>query len=243
MSRRPGLSAMLRVKNEGEWLAASLESIIPWCDEIVICTQPSEDETLGIASVYAERNKHITVHNYPFDSWPNGPGYRDQNPNHPESRTYFYNWALEKTTRSHVIKWDGDMVAQDWLGVAIHELLEHGEHNIRLRGLNLSDVWPRMMLSKYPLCPTDGVFLVTDATRFVNGPCSERLIGTGPGRVITDAFLHFKWCKASARQAWPEDWQEIEHFRAIDKRAGIGAPYTGAIPTALSLVSALEAVR
>jgi len=239
--RTPGLSAMLRVRNEAEWLAASLESIIEWCDEVVICVQPSDDNTLDIADAYAYRYRHVSVYQYPFCSWPNGPGYREQNPNHPESRTYFYNWALEKTTRLHVLKWDGDMVAQDWLGDRLRKaVFNDGKHFVRLEGINIAQVYPRMLISSQPVCPFEGLFLVRDSTRFVNGQCSERLIGVDAGDVISKAFLHFKWCKASARQAWPENWHEIEHFKKIDKRARATDPYLGDIPSAMAWASCAE---
>lgn len=71
---------------------------------------------------------------------------------------------------------------------------------------------------------------------------TQNLLGlTGvPAYVIPrPAFLHFKWARKpfeSATAQWPDNWQDIEHFRQIAARRHPVAEYTGEYP---SIVRAL----
>ena len=53
------------------------------------------------------------------------------------SRAYFYNWCLAKTTYQWVSKWDGDMVAMDWLGPTVRPLLDRYDI-IKILGVNIA---------------------------------------------------------------------------------------------------------
>ena len=69
--RKPGLSAMLRLKNEEEWIRPCLLSIQGWFEELAVFLQNSTDRT---EAIIREMNlPQVRIYHYPFDSFPNGP--------------------------------------------------------------------------------------------------------------------------------------------------------------------------
>jgi hypothetical protein len=112
-SKRQGVSAMLRVKNEESKIYYSLKSIYKLFDEIVLIDNASTDRTLEIArafKIHEDKDDKIKIYFYPFTIARCG----DENYLTPEDSvhgvTYYYNWALSKCSCRYVCKWDGDMV-------------------------------------------------------------------------------------------------------------------------------------
>jgi glycosyltransferase involved in cell wall biosynthesis len=223
---------MLRVKNEEQWIGPCIESIIDWFDEVVVCMQNCTDDTESI--VRAFDNEKISIYQYPHDSWPNGEGYAQQNPHNVKSRTYFYNWCLAKTSMTHVCKWDGDMVAMDWIGDSVHALLRKGIDTININGVDIVGPELRHVGARKRCAMEPRIFKAHSFTRYENGSLCEKLSGIA-GREFTinrPAFLHFKWAKSieTATQAWPDDWEQLAHFQNIIKRATPVAEYEGEYP-------------
>lgn len=240
--RKPGLSAMIRLKNEEEWIRPCLLSIQEWFDELAIFLQNSTDRTEAI--IREMKLPQVRIYYYPFDSFPNGPGHGNWPANSIYSRAYFYNWCLAKTSCQWVSKWDGDMVAVDWLGPSIRSLLGHCEI-IKIFGVNLAG--PN--LDRLSVDPTTGLhpqfFKVRKGTFFINGELCEkfrfpqrRCLGLLPTRqsiINQPAFLHFKWVKslATATQAWPSNWQELPIFHERIRRRESGSRYQGEYPSVI----------
>ena len=227
-----GLSAMLRIKNEEQFIKPCIESIIDWFDEVVVCLQNCTDGTEKIVRAFDDPK--IKIYHYRFDSLPNGDGYNKQDATSPYSRTYFYNWCLDKCSYDHVCKWDGDMVAMDWLGESIIILIDSGVDYIKFSGLNIVN---NNYLGSHQKSATDGVFKVTQQTRYVNGIASEKLTGVKVQKeIIKPAYLDFKWSKpiATATAAWPNDWESMPHFQNIIKRAEPIIKYTGEYPSCIT---------
>lgn len=240
--RMPGFSAMVRLKNEAEWIKDSLLSIATLFDEIDCFLQPCDDETEQIILNLGLEN--VRVFNYPFDSLPNGDGYMQQDKHSVRSRTYFYNWCLSKTRRTWVTKWDGDMVAADYYGV-FRDLTDKYdvvyEKGTDIVGEQLAHVGRRRFTGSEPRH-----FRVTDRTFYKNGKRCEtfslkrnkllNLFQKERYYVIEEpTYLHFKWAKSvqSAQKAWPENWQSLPHFQKIAKRSEPFEEYDGAIPSVL----------
>lgn len=242
-NRAPGLSAMVRLKDEAEWILPSLESAAAFCDEIVVALQGEQtDGTDGIVRAWAASTEceNVEILSYPFDSVPNGPGHGRQARGSVRERAYFYNWCLARTTRSHVVKWDGDMVAFDELGGEIRAALEAGVDFIRFKGVEIVDAHAWRVSATHPFANIETrVFAARPGVHFVTGDFCELLQGQGAvhdqATLDAPAYLHFKWAKArdSATKAWPENWREIDHFRNLAARAAPGAAWQGRIPAAL----------
>lgn len=236
--RVPGLSAMLRLKNEAEFIRPCVLSILDLFDEVVCCMQNSTDGTEAI--LRSINSPKIKIYGYPFDSLPNGPGHGRQPRGSVYERAYFYNWCLAHTTREWVSKWDGDMVALPWLK-EIRKMMP-GYDAIKFPGVNIVQINPYLTSKHQPEAPTDFRFFRARGAYYETGAHSERLILPDDYRVMKiqmPGYLHFKFCKnkESQRAAWPDKWRDMEHFRRIVDRSEPGLPYVWDIPPELEDVS------
>ena len=226
---------MLRVKNEQQWIGPCIESIVDWFDEIVVCLQNCTDKTETILESF--NNKKIRIYHYHHDSWPNGEGYNKQDASHHRSRTYFYNWCLKRTSMTHVCKWDGDMVAMDWLGDTVHAHIRDGSDIIRIHGVDIVGKDLRHVGAHKYCASEPRFFRVRPTTRYVNGRLCEKITGIHGDETIihAPAFLHFKWAKPLdvATQAWPANWQDSPHFQNLIKRVNPVETYNGEYPKCL----------
>ena len=107
--RRRGVGAMLRVRNEQDFIEPCLRSIAGFFDEILLVLNQSTDATEARARALGL--PHLRVLSYPFELAPNGPGHDEGPDDSVREIAYFYNWCLAQTATRHVCKWDGDMVA------------------------------------------------------------------------------------------------------------------------------------
>jgi hypothetical protein len=232
--RQSGLSAFVRLADEEEWVRPSIESILPWCDEIVCTLQCSTDQTEQILRSFD--SEKISIYHYPFKSWPNGPGHDKQPEDSLYNNAYFYNWSLGLTTRKWVMKWDGDMVAHDWLGPTAWRAMESYDV-IFFSGTNLV----HGLKHKSAMQPIikEGeprIFRMSSEVHYCNGPFSQKLKYSPKRKTCQlpgESYLHFKWAKESCYQGWPEDWEKWPHFQRIAERVKPGEKYNGPIPRAL----------
>jgi glycosyltransferase involved in cell wall biosynthesis len=115
--RRKRISAMMRVKNEEAFLRASVESILPLVEEIVIVDNDSTDATPRIADDlsishpgkirvfhYLHAIAKVGSENQTLASTADGR-------KSPRLLANYYNWCLQQCRMNFVLKWDGDMVA------------------------------------------------------------------------------------------------------------------------------------
>lgn len=236
--RPPGLSAMVRLKNEAEWIKPSLDSIVSWCDEVAIFLQGKQtDGTDDIVRAWASDHPGKTIIlEYPFDSLPNGPGHDRQQRGSLYERAYFYNWCLARTRFDHAMKWDGDMVAHDNLGGMVRNLMPWHDV-IKFRGTDICGADLRRMCIKPRTANEPRVYKVTDKTWHYSGArCEHFTYGHDDGHPIDgEAYLHFKWAKSfeSASKDWPENWRNVPHFVDLMNRKTCGRRYRGPWPSAL----------
>jgi len=127
-----GISAMIRVKNEEEFLYPAVKSIAGCVDEILLIDNLSSDRTPEIIrTLAAEHPDKVVPLAYPHRVARWGVENRDAAAgaaNAPHAVHVYYNWCLERCTRPFVLKWDGDMVALDRFG----EWLERWRRSDRL---------------------------------------------------------------------------------------------------------------
>ncbi len=233
-NRRAGLSAMFRVHNEEAWIGLALDSVLPWVDEAVVVLNRCTDRTAEIVSRYGD---DVRVFDYPFKLHAMGPGHDDCPADSVHACAYYYNYAQAMTRYSHVLKWDGDMVAFDWLGDTIRRLMEAGHDRIKFEGRDLvgDDL---KHIGCHPRCPTNGVYKVRAGVHYAQGQMTQSLRGVPepPHMVERPAFIHMKWSRksfASATVQWPPDWHEIPHFQRIAERRHPVARYEGEYPAAV----------
>lgn len=231
-NRKSGLSAMVRLRNESEYCIAALNSIAGWCDEIVIALQGAQsDGTDEQVAQWAIGRPNVRIFGYPFLSRPNGPGHDRQARGSVYERAYFYEWALAQTMREYVIKWDGDMIALDWLGPVVRDWIDRGVGNLAFRGHEIVALDPPRLSLESPVTACERRVFRAETAHYRSGTHCEILKSPSETRQLGQpAFLHFKWCKASSTQSWPSNWHETEHFRRIYRRSDPGAEYRGQWP-------------
>lgn len=126
--RRPGVSGMMRVRNDGEFIEPSVKSCIDALDELVIvyndCSDNSADEIERMRALYPDK---IKVFNYPLyiKAWQLDDSDVEKIESGEIEAPYtlagYYNFALSKTTCSHVMKIDAD---QMYLSSKLKELCD-----------------------------------------------------------------------------------------------------------------------
>lgn len=112
-AQRPGVSALLRVKNEEPKLRHCLLSIAGLFREIVLVDNGSMDATVEVAREVAaglDPNHPIRIVSYPHDVARCGPEHESTPATSLNSLVYFNNFGLSHCTSRYVCKWDGDMV-------------------------------------------------------------------------------------------------------------------------------------
>ena len=113
--KRPrGISVMMRVKDESDWIRPSIESIKGIADEIIIVDNGSSDGTYEILKEIASEEKGL------IKLW------RKPDLSHCD----LSNFALEQISFRWVFRWDGDMIA--------HTSGDYNIINLRERLLSLN---------------------------------------------------------------------------------------------------------
>lgn len=137
------ISAMVRVRNEAEFLEASVRSVVDHVDEIVIIDNRSDDESPAIIDrLAAEFPGKVVPHFYPheirrvgLETW-----RLAENPETAESphlSSAYYNWCLGKCTMKYAMKWDGDMIALPRFATALDEWRATGREVLVFHGVNV----------------------------------------------------------------------------------------------------------
>lgn len=112
--KKPGVSALVRLHNEKEFAYASLNSIVPYFDEIVIVFNDCTDRTPDIvADVAAKHPRLVRAFKYvPEVVLPGNPlQHGNLSPCSSHSFVYYCNYALSKASYQMRCKWDGDQIA------------------------------------------------------------------------------------------------------------------------------------
>ncbi|WP_417309754.1 hypothetical protein [Devosia sp.] len=112
-TRRPGISAFMRIRNGAYALEAAVRSHIEHFDEIVAVHNRSTDETPEIlARLAGEYGPRLRVFHYLPEVFPPGSdGHKATPADAPQSLVNYYNFALSRTRFSHTTKLDDDHVA------------------------------------------------------------------------------------------------------------------------------------
>ncbi|MDD9821644.1 MAG: hypothetical protein OXU98_01995 [Gammaproteobacteria bacterium] len=111
--RKPGISALLRVKNGEQFVRLAIESHLPFYDEIIACHNGCTDNTVAILLRLQQQHPgKIKVHHYlPKVHSIATPQHRQTPADSVHSMANYCNYALSKTTRSIAVKLDDDHLA------------------------------------------------------------------------------------------------------------------------------------
>lgn len=112
------ISAMIRVRNEEEFLYPAVASIADLVDEIVLVDNLSTDQTPGIIARLREKYpRKVTCFAYPYEVRRVGREHWELvsrgDVSSPHLSGTYYNWCLRRCRQPFVLKWDGDMIATE----------------------------------------------------------------------------------------------------------------------------------
>ena len=121
-SRRPGISAFMRIRDGAFSLEAAIRSHINHFDEIVAVHNRSTDTTPELLGKLQQKyGEKLRVYHYLPPVFPPGSeGHAREPANSPLSLVNYYNFALTRTRFTHVTKLDDDHVA---MGAATAKLM------------------------------------------------------------------------------------------------------------------------
>lgn len=111
--RKPGISGFMRIRNEAQFIEATVRSWLPYVDELIIVYNNCQDGT-DIILKYIELDYPDKIKIYHYVPKVYSFGTKEfvkgsiQSPNH---FCYYSNYALSKTTKQILIKIDGDHIA------------------------------------------------------------------------------------------------------------------------------------
>jgi glycosyltransferase involved in cell wall biosynthesis len=143
--RQPkAISAMVRIRNEEEFLRPSIQSIVEHVEEVVLIDHLSTDRSPQLISeLAAEHSQKVKAVSYPYEVHK----YGAENDAHrrrffarysPHIMANFYNWCLRQCTRPYVLKWDADMIATDGFHRALESFRQtDGKDVMMFAGVNL----------------------------------------------------------------------------------------------------------
>ncbi len=120
------ISAMVRAKDEEQFLSASVRSIIDHVDEVVLVDNLSSDGTPDIiARLRDEFPDKLRSYSYPFEVARAGTENRAElaarGPDSPHLSANYANWCLQRCSTPFVLKWDADMIALATLDHALQQ--------------------------------------------------------------------------------------------------------------------------
>jgi glycosyltransferase involved in cell wall biosynthesis len=116
-NRAPGISFVIRVRDEEALLRKSLDSLkgvqIP--HEIIVVCHICTDGSKAVAEAALTGGQPIRIFEYTHPI--SRPGYEClvTPPTHPASLAYYYNWCFSKATYNWIFKWDADFIASSEL--------------------------------------------------------------------------------------------------------------------------------
>lgn len=238
-NRKVGLSAMMRLKNEEEWIFFAIQSIIEYVDEIVIVLQNSTDNTRSIIENF--NSPKIKIYDFPFSSFPAGQYHKNYLKSSIFNLAYYYNFALSKTSYTYVWKWDGDHAAYEIRAKEIREIIDKKSADIihyfgyDIFGQDLKH------LCKDPFCTNEpAIFRVSKKTFYISGKkCEEfsypKTYGLKKTRIYNypePLFIHFKYAKglSSIGKGWITDWTKDPTLKSIRQRKQKGSKFTDDYP-------------
>jgi glycosyltransferase involved in cell wall biosynthesis len=139
-ARSKPISAMLRVRNEEDYLAAAVHSIAPLVDEVVIVDNASTDRTPEVIRSLVHELSNVRPYSYPHPVAKAGEenlaAVREGDKSSLHRMSMLSNWSLGQCRNPFILKWDGDMIAGPELESALQKWRSGSYTAMRFNGLN-----------------------------------------------------------------------------------------------------------
>ncbi len=111
--KKHGITALVRLRNEEQFLEQALHSILPFCDEVILLYHQCTDRTPEIVAAFEQREpERIKAYHYlPRVYWAGTDEFKTLPTTLPHSLPYYCNFGVSRATYRVCFKWDGDQVA------------------------------------------------------------------------------------------------------------------------------------
>lgn len=210
-----GISALIRLKNDTEFVEWAIRSHSEWIDEFVLVVQPSEDKTEKIADLMVENFANVRVVRYPFTvEWLN-PRVGEMKDNSVYSPAHMTNWGYSQCKYSWIAKTEGDVIAlptfqhiRDIVDIRPNDPRFYGRVGLNLAGpryRQISKTNPRNAGWDEGVFPNDPKFhcvgsQIWETMNFGDWPMAKQCMGW--------SFMHMKRCKSKAENGL-EEWVDF----------------------------------
>jgi len=137
------ITAMLRIRNEAEFLDAAVRSIADLVERILLVDNRSTDATPAlIERLLADYPNKAEAHRYPHAVARVGAESRQlsnaqSGTDSPRLLSTYYNWCLARCRTAFVLKWDGDMIALPALAEQLAAWRATGRPILIMNGANV----------------------------------------------------------------------------------------------------------
>lgn len=147
------VSAMIRVKDEEEFLYPAVQSIVDYVDEIVLIDNGSTDRTPSIMESLRREYPHkVACYQYNYEvrrqGWEGWEALRSEGSSSPHLSASFYNWCLRQCTKPYVLKWDGDMIATEAFSESMETWRKSHKAFMTFTGVNVHPDGQHLIASK-----------------------------------------------------------------------------------------------
>jgi glycosyltransferase involved in cell wall biosynthesis len=212
------ISAMIRIRNEEEFLESAVVSIIDIFDEVILIDNLSDDTTPAIISDLSSRFPKVKAYRYEHQIARAGrenvelakaPGEKRS----PRLLANYYNWCLAKCTMKYTVKWDADMIATPELASAVEKFQQSPAQVMCISGANvhpnrthyintdgfyssIEDYEPRLFVRRFARYVDDG-----RKYEVFRSPYQGRHWWSTYKPLV---FLHMKYCKVSPEGNWSD---------------------------------------
>ena len=111
----PGLSILMRIRDEAGWLPTVLPPLFEVADEIVLVDNASTDGSADVARGVAEAHgyRSLRMHDYPWRIARVGAEHEATDAGSVHSLVFLNDWTLSHARYAVCWKWDGDMLATE----------------------------------------------------------------------------------------------------------------------------------
>lgn len=198
--RESGISAFMRIKNGEDYLEKSIMSVIGQVDEIICVFNNSNDRTEQILIDLEKKYSKIKTYKYIPEVYPpNSKQYKQEPESSVHSLSYYYNFAMSKTTKKYLFKFDDDEIFFPGCLRKFENILKNKNKScIGLRGINLFDFDKKLYVNMKEE-KTDGTdtlfFPYTDDCIFKKTVNFEEFSSNHNILMVEDCFYHTKRCK------------------------------------------------
>ncbi len=211
-----GISALVRLKNDTEFVEWTILSHMEWIDEFILEVQPSDDDTEKLAESLAKRYAKVKVIHYPFDVEWLTPRVSELNESSIESPAYMTNWGLTHCNYSWIAKIEGDVIAlptfamiRDLVDINPNDEKYYGRVGLNVAGKEFSQIsktfprnagWDESVFPNNPKfhCVTMGMWETINMNDYTNLMDNKGW-----------SFMHMKRCKEGKAPGVNEAWTDF----------------------------------